>query len=95
MTEATQSHEDRIRPQLIMSDEYSAQPCWRSVLSPFSISRRIASDREGLGSGWRSIQAVIAASSSAERRTVLTGSLPVAGRPRVLFCISAIDQPLD
>jgi hypothetical protein len=62
---------------------------------PISISRRIALERDGLGSGWRSIQAVIAASNSAERRTVLTGSLPVAGRPRPLFCISAIDPPLN
>ena len=66
-----------------------------SASNPLSINRRMASEREGLGSGWRSIQAVIAASSSSDQRTVLTGSLPVAGRPRRLFCISAIDPPLD
>jgi hypothetical protein len=63
--------------------------------SPLSINRRIASERDGLGSGWRLIQAVIAASNSSGQRTVRTGSLPVAGRPRGLFCISAIDPPLN
>ncbi len=62
--------------------------------SPFSISCRIASDREGLGAAWRSIQAAIAASSSSGQRTVRTGSRPVRGRPRGLFSVSAIDPPL-
>ena len=63
-------------------------------LNPFSISRLIASEREGLGSGWRSIQAVMAASIFAGMRTVTAGSLPVAGRPRGLFSFSAIDPLL-
>jgi len=64
------------------------------VLRPSSINRRIASERDGFGSGWRSIHAVISASNSGEMRKVRTGSVPVAGRPRGLFCISAIDPPL-
>lgn len=36
----------------------------RSAANPTSISRLIASEREGLGPGWRSIQAVRAASIS-------------------------------
>ena len=44
-------------------EQYLIQP-----LSPLSINRRIASEREGLGSGCRSIQAVIAASNSGGMR---------------------------
>jgi len=62
---------------------------------PFSISRRIASDLEGFGSGWCSIHSAIRASNASGQRTVRTGSLPVAGRPRGLFCISAIDPSFD
>ena len=61
---------------------------------PRSISRRIASERDGLGSGCRSIQAAIFASSSTGIRTPLVGDSPVRGRPRGLFSRSAIDLPL-
>jgi len=54
------------------------------------IRRLIASDREGFGSGWHSIQAEIRASRSSGQRTVRTGSLPVRGRPRGFFSRSAI-----
>ena len=64
------------------------------ALSPFSISRRMASDREGFGSPCRSIQASIFASSSGGMRTPRMGWTPVRGRPRGLFCSTAIDPPL-
>jgi len=54
------------------------------------MSRLIASDREGLGSSCRSIQAVIFASSSTGMRTPFVGDSPVRGRPRGLFSRSAI-----
>jgi len=59
------------------------------------MSRLMALDREGLGSGCCATHSVIRASSSSDQRTVRTGSLPVAGRPRRLFCVSAIDPPLE
>ena len=59
-----------------------------------SNNRLIASDRDGFGSGWRLIQALSFASSSAGMRTPVIGVMPVAGRPRGLFCLSAIDPPL-
>ena len=62
--------------------------------NPLSISRRIASEREGFGSGWRSIYASILASSSGGMRRPRIGWTPVGGRPRGLFCLSAIDPPL-
>lgn len=55
------------------------------VLNPLSINRRIASAREGFGSGCRSIQALSLASSSAGMRTPVMGVTPVRGRPRDLF----------
>jgi hypothetical protein len=54
----------------------------------------MASEREGLRSGWRSIHASIFASSSGGMRTARAGWTPVRGRPRGLFCSTAIDSPL-
>ena len=78
----------------LYSDKSGRGQGFQLASSPLSISRRTASEREGFGSGWRSIQAAIFASSSSDQRTVLTGSLPVAGRPGRLFSFSAIDPPL-
>jgi hypothetical protein len=49
------------------------------------MSRRIASEREGFGSGWRAIHAAIFASSSTGMRRPFVGASPVRGRPRGLF----------
>lgn len=59
-----------------------------------SSNRLIASDRDGFGSGWRSIQASSFACRSAGMRKPRIGSRPVRGRPRGLFGLSAIDPPL-
>lgn len=86
-TIAPVSGRGQFRP--IPEAQYLTQPP-----TPFSTNRRIASDREGFGSGWRSIQASIFASSSGGMRTALAGWTPVRGRPRGLFCSTAIDSPL-
>jgi hypothetical protein len=63
--------------------------------SALSNRRLIASERDGLGSGWRSIHAASLASRSAGIRKPVNGVVPVRGRPGGLFGFSAIDLPLD
>jgi hypothetical protein len=60
----------------------------------FSNSRLIASERDGFGFGWRSIQATSCAFRSSGMRTPVKGVTPVRGRPGGLFGLSAIDLPL-
>jgi hypothetical protein len=69
----------------------SGGPTPHCPFNAFSNSRLIASDRDGFGSGWRSIQASSLAFSSAGMRTPVCGVIPVRGRPGGLFCFSAID----
>lgn len=56
-----------------------------------SNNRLIASDFDGFGSGCASIQASSFASSSGGMRRPRIGWRPVAGRPRGLLGLSAID----
>jgi hypothetical protein len=58
-----------------------------------SSNRLIASDRDGFGSGCRSIQSSSLAFSSAGMRRPVRGVMPVRGRPGGLFGFSAIDLP--
>src|SRR5262249_2026307 len=62
------------------------------VASAISISRRIASERDGLSLCCLA-QVSIADLRSIGRRTVRVGSCPVAGRPRPrFFCVTGIDS---
>ena len=52
----------------------------------------MASDRDGCGSGCEARQPSIRARSSSDRRSAVTGVLPVAGGPRFFLCITGIDD---
>jgi len=82
-------HREGRPPRLRLRDRFG-------YVAPSAISsnRLIASDRVGFGSGWASIHAFSFASRSAGMRTPVMGVRPVGGRPRGLFCLSAIDPPL-
>jgi hypothetical protein len=67
-----------------MSDHFP--PCLR----PLSIRRRMASDRDGLSS-WRLAQASTVLRDSGAMRSAISGSLPVAGRPRFLGITFSVD----
>src|SRR5262249_1477950 len=78
---------------IVPNDYLSRELClFDLAASPNSISRRIASEREGL-SLWCLAQVSIADLRSIGRRTVRVGSCPVAGRPRPrFFCVTGIDS---
>ncbi|MGJ0504109.1 MAG: hypothetical protein ACR65X_10295 [Methylocystis sp.] len=59
--------------------------------SPFSTSRRMASGRDGRGSGCAAIQASMAFRAGLSRRT-LTASLSTGGRPRLDLLAPDIDM---
>jgi hypothetical protein len=63
------------------------------AFNPSSTSRRMASERLG-SSCCRAAQPSIASVNAGESRSAVTGSLPVAGRPRFFFGITLFDFPI-
>jgi hypothetical protein len=72
---------------------YRFLPRCKDAFIPTSMRRRSASEREGLSGCWVA-QASMAAIDSGGRRKAMSGSRPVAGRPRFLGITDLLDIAL-